>query len=87
MLLNVFNTNVHLFKLYSISIILLLKNNLVAKYVRLEWIYEWFNLQYEKLCKVRKMGRRWIYFASLTKIMRDLWMYYTILGILKAFSW
>ena len=28
-----------------------------------------------------------MYFALLTEIMRDLWLYYTILGILKAFSW
>ena len=45
------------------------------------------NLQYEKLWKVRKMGRKWMYFASLTEIMRDLWLYYTILRVVKAFSW
>ena len=46
-------------------------------------------LQYEsgKLWKVQNMGRRWMYFASLTEIMRDLLLYKTILGILKAFSW
>ena len=33
------------------------------------------------------MGRRWMYFALLTEIMRDMWLYWTILGILKAFSW
>ena len=33
------------------------------------------------------MGRRRMYFASLTEIMRDLWLYQNILGILKAFSW
>ena len=44
-------------------------------------------LQYEKLWKVRKMGRTWMYFASLTEFVRDQWLYQTILGILKAFSW
>ena len=44
------------------------------------------HLQYEELWKVEKMGRRLIYFALLAKIMRDLWLHYTILGILKAFS-
>ena len=31
--------------------------------------YEKLDLQYEK------MGRRWMYFALLTEIMRDLWLY------------
>ena len=31
-------------------------------------------LQYEKLWKVWKMGRMWMCFASLTEIMRDLWL-------------
>ena len=43
-------------------------------------------LQYEKLWKVRKMGRRSMYFASLTKIMGELQLYQTILGILKALT-
>ena len=38
-------------------------------------------LQYQNLYKVRKMGRRWMYFASLTEIMRDLWLYQSILVI------
>ena len=33
------------------------------------------------------MGRRWMYFALLTESMRDLRLCWTILGILKAFSW
>ena len=67
----------YLFKLCSILIILLLENNLtnICCEIRLEWIYEWFNLQHEKLSKVQKMGRRWMYFALLTEIMRDLWLY------------
>ena len=44
-------------------------------------------LQYEKLWKVPKIGRRWMYFALLTEIIRDLWLHETILEILKAFSW
>ena len=28
-----------------------------------------------------------MYFASLTKIMRDLWLYQTVLGFSKAFSY
>ena len=44
----------------------------------------YFPEQYEKLWKVRKMERRWIFFASLTEIMRDLRFYWIILGILKA---
>ena len=43
-------------------------------------------LQYEQLWKVRNMGRGKMYFASLTEIMRDLWLYHTVLGVLKAFS-
>ena len=31
--------------------------------------------EYEKLWKERKMGRRWMYFSSLTEIMRDLSLY------------
>ena len=44
-------------------------------------------LKYEKLCQVQKMGRRWMYFASLAEILRNLWLHYTILGILNTFSW
>ena len=44
-------------------------------------------LQYKKLWKVQKMERKWMYFVSLTEIMRDLWLHPTILGILKALCW
>ena len=47
-------------------------------------------LQYEKLWKVpTKDGKKVNVLdrnACLTEIMRDLWLYWTILGILKAFS-
>ena len=38
---------------------------------------------YEKLWKVQKMGRRWMYFALLTKIMSDLWLHQTIQMIVE----
>ena len=55
------------------SIILLLKNNLTNICARNEFMNGL--LQYEKLGKGRKMGRRWMYFASLTEIKWDLWLY------------
>ena len=68
---------VYLLKLYSTSIILLLKNNLTnicskTSKIEMNLLLNGLYLQYEKLWKVRKMGRRSMYFASLTKIMGDL---------------
>ena len=67
------------FKMLLKVFFLLLKNNLTNICSKISKIgmnlHEWFNLQYEKLWKVRKIGRRWMYFASLTEIMRDLWLY------------
>ena len=79
MLLNVFSTScIYLFKLCSISIILLLKNNLTnicRKISNNEFMNGLAILQYEKLWKVQKMGKRWMYFSSLTEIMRNRWLY------------
>ena len=71
-------------------IILLLKNNLTNSCSKISKTNEFMNalyLQYENLWKVQKMGTSWMCFVSLTEIMRDLLLHYTILGILKTFSW
>ena len=54
----------------------------------MEWIYKWFIFAIWRALesKYKKTGRKWMYFTLLTKIIRDLWLQYTIPGILKAFS-
>ena len=37
--------------------------------------------------EVENIGRRWMYFALLTKITRDQWLWCIILESLKVFSW
>ena len=65
MFLNVFSASyIYLFKLFSISIVLLLKNNLTnicSKISKIGVNFEWFDLQYEKLWNVyerREKGER-----------------------------
>ena len=76
---------IYLFKLYSISTILLLKNNLTnicRKTIKIEinlWMVYTCNMKSSGKY-LQKMGRRWMYFASLTEIMGYLWLYYTLLG-------
>ena len=91
MILNIFSTA--LFKFYIISIILFLKNNLTNICCKKNKIGMNLWMVYISIWRVlekvqhEKMVRRWMYFTLLTEIIRDLWLRYTILGILKAFSW
>ena len=82
MLLHVFRTA---FTYSSRSIIIFLKNNLtnicgeISKIEMNKFILQYEHglyLQYEEFWKVQyeKMGRRWMYFTLLTKIIRDLWL-------------
>ena len=72
MLLNI--SYIYLFKLYSISIILLLKNNLTNICSKISKIEMNLWMVWKALESTRD-ERRWMYFASLIKIMGDLWLY------------
>ena len=79
MLLNIFSTT-YTFKLYSKSIILLQKNNLTN--ICSKTNKTGMNLWMVYTCNMKssgkylwKMGEKWMYFASLTKIMINLWLY------------
>ena len=71
-------TGIGLFKLYNISIILLLENNLINICSEITKIFnEVINdlyLQNERLQEDEKMGKSWMHFASLTKMIRELWL-------------
>ena len=76
---------IYLFKLYSISIILLLKNNLtticseVSKIgMNLSIVYIIYTCTMKEFWKVQKNERRWMNFASLPEIMRDVWLCKTL---------
>ena len=71
-------TDIYLLKLHSISIILLVENNLVniCSEITKIWMNLWmiYTCNMKGLEEVEKMGRSWMYFGSLTNIIKELWL-------------
>ena len=79
----------YLFKLYDKSIIILPTNDLtnicseISEIRLILWMVYTCN---ERPGWRRKVGWKWMYFASLTKITNDEWLQHTIPSSLKPFS-